>query len=78
MKTIIGVGNTRTQETMRRLIDSFQVLAIGLLIPFLFVKGITTDHNNKVLYQNKYQVNKSINGNQKTASIPPIGRYLPY
>lgn len=33
------------RETAIRFLDSFQILIIGLLIPFLFIFGIT--HNNK-------------------------------
>ena len=41
MKTVISSKTGIILESAKRILSSFQVLAIGLLIPFLFVFGIS-------------------------------------
>lgn len=56
MKTVNNSGN---METARRVLDSFQVLIIGLLLPFLFLVGINTQpHDSKANNSHKTEVSQ--------------------
>jgi hypothetical protein len=46
MKTVINVNETSTFEFAKHIIYSFQVLMVGIAIPFLFFIGIS-DVNQK-------------------------------
>ena len=41
MKTVINVNETSTFEIVKHIIYSFQVLIVGITIPFLFFIGIS-------------------------------------
>jgi amino acid transporter len=41
MKTVINVNETSTFEIVKHIIYSFQVLIVGIAIPFLFFIGIS-------------------------------------
>lgn len=47
MKTATNNQATERFEFAKRILGSFQVLIIGLLIPVLFVAGITKDNQKK-------------------------------
>ena len=41
MKTVINVNETSTSEIVKHILYSFQVLIVGIAIPFLFFIGIS-------------------------------------
>ncbi len=43
MKTVINNEATESLEFAKRILDSFEVLVIGVFIPFLFLIGINTN-----------------------------------
>jgi hypothetical protein len=47
MKTAINNPASERFEFAKRILSSFQILIIGLLIPVLFVAGITKDNQKK-------------------------------
>jgi hypothetical protein len=47
MNTVINNAATERFERAKRILYSFEVLIIGVLIPFLFIIGINTNYGNK-------------------------------
>lgn len=47
MNTVIINQTTKRLEKAKRILYSFEVLIIGVLIPFLFIIGINTNYGNK-------------------------------
>jgi len=58
MKTSINYEATERFEFAKRILSSFQVLIIGVMIPVLFVAGITKD-NEKKTWDTETSVNKT-------------------
>ncbi len=46
MKTAISSAATESFESVKRVLYSFEVLIIGVVIPFLFLIGINTNLGN--------------------------------
>lgn len=58
MKTSMNFRTTERFEFAKRILSSFQVLIIGIMLPVLFVVGITKD-TTKESYQTEKSVNKT-------------------
>jgi hypothetical protein len=57
MKTVINSTDNVISESVKRIWDSFQFLMAVVLLPLLFIVGIS--HNNeKIVYENEIHVSK--------------------
>ena len=63
MKTTINNEASEKFEFIKRIVSSFQVLVIGLLIPFLFLVGINTNYGDT-------SSSESVIGNQHKKFTP--------
>lgn len=73
MKTVINSSENSTFEFAKRTIYSFQVLIVGIAIPFLFLFGISNPSQKKT----DENQTKEISNMQEFSSRPVIGFYIP-
>ncbi len=67
MKTLINSSTTSIVEFAKRTIYSFQVLIVGIAIPFLFLIGIsTTNQDTSGKKTNQIEVKESSNTTEVT------------
>ena len=73
MKTIINSNENSIFEFAKRSLYAFQVLLVGIAIPFLFLFGIS-NANQKKMDENQA---KQINNTADLSANPVIGFYIP-
>lgn len=73
MNTVINSNENSIFEFAKRSFYSFQVLIIGIAIPFLFLLGISNNNQKQV----KERQVKEITNSTPSAAKPVIGLYIP-
>lgn len=73
MKTVINSNENSVFEFAKRSIYSFQVLIVGIAIPFLFLFGISNANQKKV---DENQV-KEMSNMTELSSNNVVGFYIP-
>ncbi|MGH2647299.1 MAG: hypothetical protein ACRDE8_07015 [Ginsengibacter sp.] len=73
MNSVINSNENSIFEFAKRSFYSFQVLIIGIAIPFLFLFGIS-NHSQKQVQENQV---KEITNSTPSAAKPVIGLYIP-
>lgn len=73
MKTVYNNNENSILEFAKRSIYSFQVLIVGIAIPFLFLLGISNANQKKT---NEYEV-KEVSNITDFSSNHIIGFYIP-
>lgn len=73
MNTVINSNQNSVVEFAKRSFYSFQVLIVGVAIPFLFLFGISNIHQNKTEDNEQEEVTNSV----QQSARPVIGFYIP-
>lgn len=73
MKTVINSNENSVFEFAKRSVYSFQVLIVGIAIPFLFLFGISNANQKKV---DENQV-KEMSNMTELSSNNVVGYYIP-
>ncbi len=69
MKTVFNISATGSLEIAKSILGSFEVLVIGIFIPFLFLIGINTNYGSTPEHETSISKPHQVNSAKATAGI---------
>ena len=72
MKTVINSAATESLEFAKRVLYSFEVLVIGLIIPLLFIIGINTNYGDTSAHETSINKTHQVNSPKNTTGFTTL------